>query len=150
MSVKLKRSVSLFVLSGELSWSFNWEWFLCFILLNFLSQTYRREIYLLWSWGTIYMRKHHCVASVGLVFVWHEGCFWYGCLWPLCSACAGHGHYPLIIGMCRCSGWCPVLRFSALVEDLTRSQSMRWDRWRLETTPGAQKGGSGGHSRLLL
>ena len=21
------------------------------------------------------MRKHHCVASVGLVFVWHEGCF---------------------------------------------------------------------------
>ena len=44
VSVKLKRSVSLFVLSGELSWSFNWEWFLSFILRNFLSQTYRREI----------------------------------------------------------------------------------------------------------
>ena len=32
-SVRLKKSVSLFVLSREFSVYFNWEWFLCFFLL---------------------------------------------------------------------------------------------------------------------
>ena len=33
VSVRLKKSVSLFVLSREFSVYFNWEWFLCFFLL---------------------------------------------------------------------------------------------------------------------
>ena len=50
MFIRLKRSVLLFVLSGELSWS-SWEWFFCvFILLIFLLFCkFRRNNYLLWS-----------------------------------------------------------------------------------------------------
>lgn len=54
MFIRLKRSVLLFVLSGELSWS-SWEWFFCvFILLIFLLFCkFRRNNYLLWSQGCL-------------------------------------------------------------------------------------------------
>ena len=45
------------------------------------------------------MWEHPCVACVGLIFFWHEGCFWFGCLLSLSSACAGG--YPLDRG---CAG----------------------------------------------
>ena len=50
--VRLKRSVSLFILSGEFSRSYNWEWFPCFfILLMFLLPSeFMKSSYLLWSW----------------------------------------------------------------------------------------------------
>ena len=48
VSVRLQRSVSLFTPSGEFSYSFNWEWFLCFIfLIFFLFCEFREDSYLL-------------------------------------------------------------------------------------------------------
>ena len=71
VSITLKRSVSLFILSGEFSWSFNWEWFLCFftVLIFLLLCEFRRKNYLLWSLRAIYMWEPPCVACVGLIFL---------------------------------------------------------------------------------
>ena len=55
MSIRLKKSVSSFVLSGE-SLDLIWEWFLCFVLLIFLLlYGFRRNSYLLWSWRAPFM-----------------------------------------------------------------------------------------------
>lgn len=43
------------------------------------------------------MQKCPCVPCVGLICFWCEGCFWFGCLPFLSSACAGC--YPLIGAM---------------------------------------------------
>ena len=48
------------------------------------------------------MWKLPCIACVGLIFFQCEGCFWFGCLPSLSSACAGH--YPLDRG---CAGAWP-------------------------------------------
>lgn len=68
------------------------------------------------------MWKHHCVASVGLVFVWHTVIGMDACD-LFTQRVLAMVIIPLIIRVCRCGGWCPVLRFSALVEDLTHSQN---------------------------
>lgn len=67
--------ISLFILSGELLWSFNWECFLCiFILLIFLLLCeFRSNDYPLWSYMAIFMRDG-CVSLIflvlGLFLVW--------------------------------------------------------------------------------
>ena len=97
--------VCVLIPSGEFSWSFNWEWFLCFfILLVFLLPCeLRRNNFLLESWRAFYTQEHPCIACVVLIiFFWHGGSYWFGCLLSLSSACAGR--YPLGRG---CAGSWP-------------------------------------------
>ena len=86
VSIKLKRSVSLFVLSGTFSCSlifgnikdpsaFSFYWY-------FSCSEFRKNSYLLWSWRSVFMWGHPCVACVGLTF-WVWGLFWCGWLPPL-------------------------------------------------------------------
>ena len=91
-SGRLERSVSLFVLSGDFSCSFNLEWFLCFfILLIFLwLYEFRRNSYLLRSWRAVFVWQHPCVASVSLIFlvlwlflVWMPALCFLSVCWPL-------------------------------------------------------------------
>ena len=35
------------------------------------------------------MQECSCVGRLGLIFFWREGCFWFGCLPSLSSACVG-------------------------------------------------------------
>lgn len=49
------------------------------------------------------MQKHPCIACVGLLFFWPEGCFGFECLLPLSSMWADF--YPLDGG---CAGAWPV------------------------------------------
>ena len=71
VSIRLKRSLSLFVLLGDFSWSFNWKSFFCsFILLIFpWLYEFRRNNYLLWLWMAIFMWEHFFVACMGLIFL---------------------------------------------------------------------------------
>ena len=169
MSVGLKRSVSLFILSGEFSWSYNWEWFPCFfiLLIFLLLSEFMKSSYLLWSGRAICLWEQSCVACVGLVFFWRKDCFQYGCLSPLLSLCCPSW----------CRSWCLGLELSEAVAPHMCPQNTQWEwthkhswslqgLWRqlvaaprvwdwwsgqLKTTPEAQGqqwggGGSGPHS----
>ena len=70
-SSRLERSVSLFVLSGDFTWSFNWKWFICFfiLLIFFLSYEFRRNSYLLWSWKAVSIWECPFAASMSLIFL---------------------------------------------------------------------------------
>lgn len=66
MFVRLKRSVSLFVLSGESSRSYNWEWFPCFfILLVFLLLSeFEKQLF------TVVLEGHLSVERIPVWLVW--------------------------------------------------------------------------------
>ena len=86
------------------------------------------------------MREHPYVACVGLIFFWCEGCFWFGCLLSLSSACAGR--YPLDRG---CAGvwptWAPGKAGAVFVAQSTDPQ------WQQQSMPasGVQGGNGGSH-----
>ena len=91
----------MFVPSGELFCSFNWEWFLSFFILFmfFLFCEFRGNHYC--SLGGLFI----CTSTPGhvlslslsryiYIYIYmHEGCFWFGCLLSLSSVCASY--YPL-------------------------------------------------------
>ena len=86
VSIRLKRCSfrgipSLFTGSGSSASSF---------CLYFSHSEFRGNNYLLLSWRAIYKHERPCVACVGLIRSWHEGCFWFEGLLSLFSACAGH------------------------------------------------------------
>ena len=80
----------MFTPSGEVSLSFNWEWFLSFFILFifFLLCEFRKNNYLLYSQRRlhIYMQECSWVAYVGLLCVHVWGAFGLDacCLFPQC------------------------------------------------------------------
>ena len=72
VSSRLKILVSLFILSGEFSWSLlgsgSSESSFYLYFSSFLSLG-EKSVSLLWSWITIYMWEHLYVAFVGLIFL---------------------------------------------------------------------------------
>ena len=80
------------------------------------------------------MRDHPCIARVGLIFFWCEGCFWFECLPSLSSACAVL--YPLDRG---CAGAWPyphALRKAGAAGPSCLSSP----RWQQQLAPGARVG----------
>ena len=78
------------------------------------------------------MWKHPCLACVGLILFWHEGCFWFGCLPSLSSACTGR--YSVDRG---CAGEQPMHflgRWGPVVG--AWSQDALLGRWGQQLTPG--------------
>ena len=86
--VTLQRFVSLFAHSGEFSCSFNWEWFLSFILfIFFLFCEFRENNYC--SLAGLCICKSVPGYFLRAIYFWHEGWFRFGCLLFLSSVCAG-------------------------------------------------------------
>ena len=92
MSDRLVISISLFILSGQFSCSFNWKSFLYpFVLPNFIClYEFRRNSYWLWSWRDIFMREPFCVDSVcpvslvwDLILIWMPVTSLFRVCWPL-------------------------------------------------------------------
>ena len=93
--IQLVRSVSFYVLSGDFTCSFNWEYSLCFfILLNFLYlYEFRRNSCLPWSHRGIFMWE--CIDCVSAI-VLCKSCFQHGL--P-CLSSERAGCYPVIEGL---------------------------------------------------
>ena len=103
-SGSLNKYFYFFVLSGDFSYSFNWEF------LNFSVSMNLGENYLLWSWRALFMWEHPCVDCVSPVFlvqrlfsqfaVHYSGCDWYGIQslhWMLgMASCLLHGCHSLV------------------------------------------------------
>ena len=90
VSVRLQGSVSLFAFSGEFC-SFKWECFLSFpiLLIFFLFCQFREYNYC--SLGGLFIMRAlpGSLWRLFIIIIWHEGCFWSGCLLYLSSVCTG-------------------------------------------------------------
>ena len=67
--------------------------------------------------------------------------FWYRCLLPPSSVCAGHY---LLEGVCRCGGWCLALGLSAGMAAQVCPERVTGWRWLGATLESARKAGDGG------